>query len=209
MSVDSLLDMIRVNSNNKQDDDNGFPVCYTKGCSEPGKYPAPYSSSKNKTQYVHLCEHHVRLHNKNYNYFRDMSEKEFKNYYDEELVGQRPTWRKEHGFGNTHHAKAKVGQKIKNTDFLNFNWQNFNKEKDEHCVYENENEEMYRKKPLRMRALSVLGLDTKASDEEIKKHYKALVKKYHPDINKNDKLAAENLRKVIDAYRQLNIGSGK
>ena len=38
---------------------------------------------------------------------------------------------------------------------------------------------------------SVLGLTPDASDEEVKRAYRALAKKYHPDMNPGDKDAAE------------------
>ena len=50
---------------------------------------------------------------------------------------------------------------------------------------------------------SVLGVDKKASADEIKSAYRRLAKKYHPDLNKDDKAAAEKFKEVNEAYEVL------
>ena len=49
----------------------------------------------------------------------------------------------------------------------------------------------------------VLGLQKGASDDEIKKAYRKLAKKYHPDLNPGDKVAAEKMQEVNAAYEQI------
>lgn len=48
-----------------------------------------------------------------------------------------------------------------------------------------------------------LGLDKQASADEIKKAYRMLAKKYHPDKNPNDKIAEEKFKEVSEAYEVL------
>ena len=50
---------------------------------------------------------------------------------------------------------------------------------------------------------SVLGLTPDASDEEVKRAYRALAKKYHPDMNPGDAHAAEMMNKINAAYDQI------
>lgn len=57
----------------------------------------------------------------------------------------------------------------------------------------------------------VLGVSANATDEEIKKSYRNLAKKYHPDSNLGDKSAEQKMKEINAAYDQLthnrnNIG---
>ena len=46
----------------------------------------------------------------------------------------------------------------------------------------------------------VLGVAPGASEDEIKKAYRTLAKKYHPDLNPGDKAAAEKMNEINVAY---------
>ena len=49
----------------------------------------------------------------------------------------------------------------------------------------------------------VLGLDRDASDEDVKRAYRRLAKKYHPDLNPGDQEAARRMQEVNSAYEQI------
>jgi DnaJ-class molecular chaperone len=50
----------------------------------------------------------------------------------------------------------------------------------------------------------LLGVKRDASDAEIKKAYKRLARKYHPDVNPNDKTAEEKFKEISEAYHVLS-----
>lgn len=49
----------------------------------------------------------------------------------------------------------------------------------------------------------VLGVSPDATDDEIKRAYRRLAKKYHPDINPGDAEAARKMQEVNAAYEQI------
>lgn len=55
----------------------------------------------------------------------------------------------------------------------------------------------------------VLGLQKGASDDEIKKAYRKLAKKYHPDLNPGDKEAEQKMKEVNGAYEVLSDADKK
>ncbi|WP_312695316.1 molecular chaperone DnaJ [Caproiciproducens sp.] len=50
----------------------------------------------------------------------------------------------------------------------------------------------------------VMGVPKNATDEEIKKAYRKLAKKYHPDLNPGDKTAEAKFKEVNEAYEVLS-----
>ena len=55
----------------------------------------------------------------------------------------------------------------------------------------------------------VLGLQKGASDDEIKKAFRKLAMKYHPDKNPGDKVAEEKFKEINEAYAVLSDSEQK
>ena len=51
----------------------------------------------------------------------------------------------------------------------------------------------------------LLGVDHHATEEEIKKSFRRLVKRYHPDLNRDrEEWASERVKQLLEAYRILS-----
>lgn len=55
----------------------------------------------------------------------------------------------------------------------------------------------------------VLGVSRDASEEEINKVYRKLVKKYHPDLNPGNEEAAKKMSEINAAYEAIKSGEAK
>jgi curved DNA-binding protein len=51
---------------------------------------------------------------------------------------------------------------------------------------------------------SILGVTKTASGEDIKKSYRRLARKYHPDMNPGDKVAENRFKEITEAYEVLS-----
>ncbi|MDY6844517.1 MAG: DnaJ domain-containing protein [Thermodesulfobacteriota bacterium] len=51
---------------------------------------------------------------------------------------------------------------------------------------------------------NVLGVNRSAKEDEMKKAYRKLAKKYHPDVNLGDKSAEEKFKSIQEAYHTLS-----
>ena len=58
-------------------------------------------------------------------------------------------------------------------------------------------------KRLEEKALGQLGLDARATKEDITRRYKLLVKQNHPDANGGDRSSEQRLQQILTAYKQL------
>ena len=54
----------------------------------------------------------------------------------------------------------------------------------------------------------VLGVTKSASDDEIKRAYKKMARKYHPDLNPDDKAAEEKFKSIVAAYETIKKERG-
>ncbi len=164
-------------------------ICEWKNCKENGKFKAPLEKDNSKN-YKWLCERHIKLFNKNWNYFEGMSQREIENFVKSDLTWHRPTQK----FGSS-------------DNFFNILWNNalsdkFNLFKEEK-IFNNLKDRKLSEKD--KDAFKIMELKFDADWSSIQKKFKALVKKFHPDRNAGNKQFEDKLKKVTLAYSHLKL----
>ena len=164
-------------------------ICEWSNCKESGKFKAPIEKDNSK-EYKWLCEEHIKLFNKNWNYFDRMSQQEIENFLKSDLTWHRPTQE----FGSS-------------DNFFNILWNNalsdkFNLFKEEKIFNSLSNKKLSEKDK---DAFRIMGLKFDTDWSIIQKKFKTLVKKFHPDKNSGNKQFEDKLKKVTLAYSHLKL----
>ena len=163
-------------------------ICDWNKCNEIGLYKAPVERDNSK-KFRLLCLEHIKIFNKTWNYFADMDEREIESFIKSDLTWHKPT----KSFSSSENF-FKILWRNTLDDKINFFEKSYSKnfkktifsEKDKH-------------------AMEVLGVNREAKWPDIKKKFKTLVKKYHPDKNRGSKKYEDLLKKITLAYSQLKV----
>ena len=163
-------------------------ICEWDKCSKTAIYKAP-AEKDNSRKFRLFCLEHIKIFNKNWNYFSDMDENEIEYFIKSDLTWHKPT----KSFGSSE-------------NFFNILWGNALEDK--FNIFKNSNHKDFKKTNLSEKdryALEILGLKYEAKWSDIQKKFKTLVKKYHPDKNHGSKKYEDLLKKITLAYSQLKI----
>jgi len=172
------------------------PACQWDGCKEPGTHRAPVGRMK-EGEYFRFCFDHVREYNKGFNYFSGLADSEIARFQKEALTGHRPTWKMGTATG-TRSSPDFAQYRSGRAGYYRNMGDPFNLFGDGHAAPRER-----KTKPLEAKALETLGLDAKATGQDIKARYKELVKLHHPDANGGDRGSEDRFRDVLQAYRVL------
>ena len=164
-----------MNKNNKEKKICNFPDCELEG-----DYRAP-TGYKNLNDYQWFCLEHIKEFNKSWNYHNKMNSDEIENDIRFDTIWRRPT--KSFGSG----AK----------------FYNFSINGEDMGSFENPNAKQSGHANKLLWSLSKLDLDIKTDLKLIKKRYKELAKKHHPDIKGNSKNSIDKFREIVEAYNYL------
>jgi len=163
-------------------------ICDWENCDQIGSYRAPLERDNSK-KYRLLCLEHIKIFNKKWNYFSDMSDQEVEYFVKSDL-----TW----------HKATKSFSSSDN--FFNILWNNALENKLN--IFKSENFNEYKRTQLSNTdrdAFDAMELKYDAKWVEIQKQFKTLVKKYHPDKNQGSRKFEDKLKKITLAYSQLKI----
>ena len=163
-------------------------ICEWDSCRETGKFKAPLEKDNSKN-YKWLCEEHIKLFNKNWNYFDGMSQNEIEKFLRSDATWHRPTQK----FGSS-------------DNFFNILWNNALSDKFNFFTEEKRFSEKISKLSEKDKdAFRIMELEFNADWTTIQKKFKALVKKLHPDRNSGNKKFEEKLKKITMAYSHLKM----
>ena len=167
-------------------------ICDWDKCNRIGLYRAPVEKDNSKNFRL-LCLEHIKIFNKNWNYFSDMDENEIERFIKSDLTWHKPT----KSFSSSE-------------NFFKILWKNTLDDKTN--FFEQDGLNNFKKSRFSEKdrdALEVLGLRGEAKWLDIQKRFKTLVKKYHPDKNQGSKKYEDLLKKITLAYSQLKISMEK
>lgn len=169
----------------------GVCECMCEGCEEPAKYRAPQSPEE-PGKYYYFCLHHVRIYNKQWDFFDGKSREDIEKFQKDSLYGHRKT-----------RASA---SNVKSTN-SNYNDQKLIEEELEKIFSRVSRRKEQIKKTSKaltsehLEALNILQVDADSNWNTIKISYKKLAKSHHPDINTESD--GEMLKSINQAYSIL------
>ena len=175
-------------------------ACEFPGCQEDGEYRAP-RSPKALREWRWFCLDHVRDYNKAWNYFAGWTEDDIESWRREDLTGHRPTW-----------PIGSGGAEMPSTDDLENKFRRFAREwfgdgdpSGASTGAESGGSAGHHTPPTgeHARALEIFDLDPPFTVEALKRRYKILVKRHHPDANGGSLESEELLKSINQAYTYL------
>ena len=174
---------------------NAYP-CDMPGCLNHGEFRAPRDRSL--SEHYQFCQGHITEYNRAWNFFDGMNPAEVEEHVIRAFYGDRPTW-KYREYASTEEA---LFDKI--DDIYDGETSKDNDKQDRFSQFS-----QFEKNSPEVGALAIMGLEPPITLEDIKKEYKILAKKYHPDHNKNDPKAEDVLKNINMAYTILKAAYGK
>ena len=165
-------------------------ICDWINCKKTAKFKAPKERDNSKN-FKWLCEEHIKLFNKNWNYFDGMNQSEIESFLKADITWHRPT------------------QKFSSLDnHFNILWNNALSDKFKIFKTERKRNSQINNRILCSKdkdAFEIMELEIDTDWTDIQKKFKTLVKKFHPDKHSGNKKYEDILKKITLAYSHLKI----
>ncbi len=162
--------------------------CDEINCEEYGEYLAP--KSPNSSEKYYFCLKHIQSYNKRWNYFAGKSQKEIYDFQKNDFFEGKPT----RPFSKGSESKIKFQFRyVIDKHKIKFRKKRKRFENSSNYSF---NEQIHD-------ALEIMGLNPNINKELLKKKYKLLVKKYHPDVKNNLEDKDIKIKEINKAYRIL------
>ena len=183
---------IDIKTNNLSWEKSFFRKCDNVRCEKKGEFKAPKSRIL-LNEYYFFCMDHIKEYNKSWDFYKGLTVNQIESSMREDTIWNRPSWPLK---GNPY----KVIDQINN--FYSDQINNLNDNDKDNIYFKNKlyDENLTKEEN---KALFTLGLKSPLTLEKIKKNYKKLVKKFHPDVNGNNKSAEERFKEINNSYKIL------
>ncbi|MGH1455171.1 MAG: J domain-containing protein [Alphaproteobacteria bacterium] len=165
--------------------------CEMPGCPENADYKAP--KHRGLDDHYNFCFEHVCEYNKAWDFFSGMSDHEVQDHVYKSMYGDRPTW----NFADSE-AEEALHRAAKEQYFYSEN-------STSHKENASSNKRTIDTSSPEHEAMAIMGLAPPVTLDEIKTRYKALAKKHHPDLNRDNPKAEELLKQINMAYTVLKL----
>ena len=172
--------------------------CQWSECDLHGEFKAPLDH-QDLQKMGWFCLKHIRLYNRAWNYYAGMTEAEVEADRRGDTVWQRSTWAI-----NSDHDKNGVQFQAGGPTFADpFSF--FNDGGASARPSSDRDDEMRRPtlSTTQEKAFKIFGLDLFANEAAIKRRYKELVKRHHPDANLGDPNSEETIKCINEAYQNI------
>lgn len=158
-------------------------VCDHPGCGGHGGFRAP-KSRRALNDYYWFCLDHVREYNRAWDYYKGMSPGEIEAEMRRDTTWQRPTWPL---------GRLGLGGDERMVDPFGVLGRRRSQPRAE-----------AKEAPAELRGpLATLELVWPVTRDDVKRAYKALAKRFHPDANSGDRAAEDRLKTINVAYTTL------
>ncbi len=166
--------------------DTGQHICMAEGCFDIGSHPAPKNRQELRS-YIWFCLDHIRMFNSQWNYYDGLEGDALEREIRRATTWERPSWK----FGTGPSAK------LSSSDPFEDKFRFFDEaDTPAHAAAQNLTTEQ-------KKAFALFELTPDSDQETIKKRYKELAKKLHPDHNRSDPKAEDRLKEINLAYAVL------